>query len=97
MSNILSDVKLALGISHGKKDKEISGCIASAKREMQMAGVRVVDENDEYTATVIKTYCKGIYNYQGEGERYLNLFEKQIAGMSMNSKYNTEADDGIAD
>lgn len=97
MSKILSDVKLALGISHGKKDKEISGCIASAKREMLMAGVANIDEADAYTVTVITTYCKGIYNYQGEGERYLNLFEKQIAGMSMDSKYNTEADDGTTD
>lgn len=97
MSNILSDVKLALGISHGKKDKEITGTIASAKREMLMAGVANIDEADAYTITVITTYCKAMYNYQGEGERYGKLFEMQLAGMSMNSKYNTEADDGTTD
>lgn len=97
MSDIFRDVKLELGISHDKKDVSINGAIASAKQEMLMAGVFNIDENDEYTATVIKTYCKGIYNYQGEGERYEKLFEKQIAGMSMNSKYNTEARDGFKD
>ena len=94
MSNILSDVKLALGISHEKKDSDIFGTIGAAKQEMRLAGILKIDDEDKYTAIAIKTYCKGIYNYQGEGERYLNLFEKQIAGMSMNSKYNTEADDG---
>ena len=94
MSNILSDVKLALGISHGKKDKEISGCIASAKREMQMAGVRVVDENDEYTATVIKTYCKGIYNYQGEGEKWFERFEDLRTLLPLASEYKGRGDCG---
>lgn len=95
--DITTSVKTALRINHDKLDSEIGSCISAAKTAMLMAGIHVIDDEDDYTSVAIMTFARSWFNFQGDGERYGKLFEMQLAGMSMNAKYNTEAEDGSED
>lgn len=88
--DIFTSVKASLRISHSKQDVEIKECIETAKQEMRMSGVTEINPNDPYTATAIKTYSRYWFNYQGEAERYRELFDKQLVAMALSGRYKKE-------
>lgn len=89
VSAILASVKLDLGISNTVKDSVIQDSIASAKQELRMHGVRAIDEEDPLTAQALKFYCRGFFNFQGDGERYMKAFEHLADSMALSGDYNT--------
>ena len=63
---------------------------ASAAQELRMHGVRAIDEEDPLTAQALKFYCRGFFNFQGDGERYMKAFEHLADSMALSGDYNTE-------
>ena len=86
----LSDIKLSLRISSNALDSEIEGDVKTAEMRMRMIGVRVIEEEDELTKTALKLHAKGTFNFQGEGARYAEAFEKLATAMALCSEYNGE-------
>lgn len=74
--SLLEQVKNSMHISNSKSDGDIRGEIAAAKQLLRVSGVELADENDELIVSAIKAYVKGVYNYQGEGERWLRRFDE---------------------
>lgn len=89
---ILADVKLALGIRNDKKDDDIACEIEAAKQRLRTAGCKVVDDSDALTASAIKAYCKGVFNYQGNGEQWLNRFEDMLKHMPLAIEYGGDSE-----
>ncbi len=54
---LLNDVKMALRVTTTAYDDELTELIASAKKDLGIAGV-IVPEDDAVVNTAIKTYCK---------------------------------------
>lgn len=84
---ILDNVKNSLGISHSKKDGEITGVIAAAQQELRAAGVGAIDTADSLTEVAILLYVRAWFNYQGEGERYQKAFERLRDTMALSGLY----------
>jgi hypothetical protein len=59
---LIDDVKLALRISGTATDTEISDLILSAKADLGLSGISVVD-TDALTKRAISLYCKANYGY----------------------------------
>lgn len=91
--DITTSVKTALRINHDKLDSEIVSCISAARTAMLMAGIHVIDDEDDYTAVAIMTFARSWFNFQGEAERYRKLFETQLVAMSLNAKYRGDVSD----
>ena len=73
-------VKLALRISHNLLDGEIADVIASARAELNRAGVNLTkaESDDEIIETAIKTYALAYYASDvKDAERYQNSFMYQ--------------------
>ena len=95
---LLDDVKLALRISHNKLDSEITSLIASAREDMQRAGMTataVADETSNLTTSAIKTYVlMRMADNLAEMEGYQRSYESQLDNLRKSSAYNTEEGDG---
>lgn len=77
---IFDKVKLALRISHTLLDGEINDVIASARSELERAGVNHewAASDDEIIETAIKTYALAYYASDvKDAERYNNSFAYQ--------------------
>lgn len=85
--DLLEAVKKSLGISNSNRDDDVLLTIESAKQKLSMIGVNYVYEDDPHTAQAIIMYCRGWYNFQGDGERYMQRFEAMASAMSMASEY----------
>ena len=73
--SLLEAVKESLHIRNSKSDADIRGEIEAAKQKLRVSGVEVINEDDDLTASAVKAYVKGVYNYQGEGEKWFERFE----------------------
>ena len=86
-TKLLDTVKTDLGITHGKKDGDIQDTIETAKQRLSQIGVEIVEEKDRTTATAIKLFCRYWFNFQGDGDRYLESFESLANAMSRAKEY----------
>lgn len=87
---ILDDVKLDLRITHDKLDADITAQINTARKKLQVAGAQALTNDDDLTATAIKTWCRAWYNFQGRGKDYEALFYDQRDTMAMSGLYRAQ-------
>lgn len=86
---ILDEVKASLNVTNDYHDNDIHSTIEAAKQDMRMKGVRIIDENDAKTLSVIKLFCRAWYNYQGDGTVYDERYTLAANGMAKELEYNT--------
>lgn len=90
---MLAVVKNDLGITHNKKDSSLTTAIETAARRLSMIGVDSVNLDDPTTETAVLLFCRHWLNFQGDGERYLELFERLANAMSHASEYRALMED----
>lgn len=92
MATILTmTVKTDLGIKNNKHDAEIEMAIESAKIQMAMRGVTVIEEADPTTVNCVILFCRYFFNFQGEADRYFQAFEFLANAMAKSSEYGEDA------
>lgn len=91
---MLLTAKRDLGITHDKKDGSITNAIETAAQRLSMIGVDTVDLTDPTTETAVLLYVRYWMNYQGDGPRYLQLFESLANAMSHATEYRDDEEDG---
>ena len=84
----LTDIKTALRISHSVLDDEIQTDIQAAKQRLRMIGVQVIEEDDALTKNALMLHAKGSFNFQGDGPRFEEAFEKLAIAMALSGDYN---------
>ena len=86
---LLDDVKMALRVTTNAYDTELTSLIASAKKDLGIAGVEVPETNDDVVNTAIKTYCK--MNFGSPNPAYWSIlkqsYDEQKAQLSTSSEY----------
>lgn len=87
LTTLVNAIKTDLGITSSRKDSDIEDAINAAARRLSMIGVETVDEVDNLTMQAIKLYCRGWFNFQGDGERYELAFEQLANAMSHAREY----------
>lgn len=85
---LLNEVKLDLGISHTKRDADITAVIAACKTDLSVAGVKRVEDSDALASQAIKLYCRSWYNYQGQSERWESAYSALRTSMALCGDYN---------
>ena len=86
-TTLVNAIKTDLGVTSSRKDSDIENAINAAKRRLSMIGVETVEEVDDLTLQAIKLYCRGWFNFQGDGERYEQAFEMLANAMSHAREY----------
>lgn len=90
---MLESVKLALRIKSSAFDSEVEGLIAAAKRDLELAGV-IVAENDPLIKRAVITYCRVNFGSPEDYDRLKLSYDEQKAQMSMATGY-TEWGEGV--
>jgi uncharacterized phage protein (predicted DNA packaging) len=85
---MLESVKLALRVTISDFDEEIQGLIDAAKRDLEIAGVDIIDETDPLIRRAIITYCKANFGYDNpEAERFQQSYDMLKQHLSLSYDY----------
>ena len=93
---MLTEVKLALRISHDKLDSEIQSTIDAAKAEMIRSGVieASITETDPLIADAIKTYCKYSFAFDIKlREGFFESWQYQLENIRKSEGYGWVSED----
>ena len=97
INTLLDAVKLSLRISTAAFDAELEELIGACRLDLNMKGVRNIDDSENLTRQAVKLYCRANFANGDTKERelYADRYEKLAAAMSLCAFYNEEAaDDG---
>lgn len=78
----LNAVKLALRMTGNDFDSEIEGLIASAQKDLGIAGVVIPSEDEAIVNTAIITYVKMSFGEPDEYDRLKRSYDEQKAQLS---------------
>ena len=84
---LIQELKRVVRVKSGNAAEEISDLIESCKREMEIAGVYVTDENEPLCKQAIKLYCKGRYGYDKDSEKFWSAYESLRDSMALSGDY----------
>ena len=88
--DILSAVKLALGVTVEEYDNDIKDLILSALYDLNTNGVSALSkQNDPLILQAVKTYCRANFHSPADYDRLLAAYESQ-KGHLMNCDYYTD-------
>jgi len=84
---LLEDVKMALRISHNALDDDIQNNIDSALEDMARVGIAncIEGATTKLQDKCIELYIKGIYDYEGKGDRWNENYEKLRNQLSLST------------
>ena len=74
-------------IRHTALDNDIRNNINAALQDMKMRGISVPKKEDSLVKKACELYCKGQYDYLGEGERFGHGYESLRDSMSLSGDY----------
>lgn len=88
---MLDKIKLALRIKNNAFDLDILDLVESSKIDLQMAGVKRIDEEDPIILQAIKLYCKANFGLDNkDSEKYQKSYDMLKQSLSLCGEYNVE-------
>lgn len=84
---MLEKIKKALRISHNHLDDEITDLIDSCLLDLNISGVRIINENDPLIIQAVKVYCKAFMS-EDNLERYTESYRSIKTHLSLCGDYN---------
>lgn len=90
---LISAVKLDLGIKSSAKDADISDTIMAALEDICRHGVSKtkITPKSPSIRRAVKLFCRSNYNFQGDGERYAQSYEKYVNGLALDNDFKEAA------
>lgn len=86
---MLTKMKKALRITHDVLDDEIQDLIDAAKMDLQISGVKKIDETDPLIIRAITIYCKSHIGLDNpDSTKYDASFELLKIHLALSSDYN---------
>lgn len=88
---MLEKIKQALRIKSNSLDLEIQDLIESAKADLNISGVKNLDEEDPLIIQAVKTYCKANFGLDNkDSEKYQKSYDLLKQSLSLCGDYNVE-------
>ena len=88
-AELLAAVKLDLGIKSSAKESDLSDTVDAALEDISRHGVSEskIDPESPSIKQAVKLYCRAAYNFQGDGERYSQSYEKYVNGLALDGNF----------
>ena len=84
---MIDAVKLTLRITTDAFDDELMMLINSCKIDLNLAGVNIINEDDERIRNAICLYCKANFGYRDDSQKFQNAYISLRDSMALSSKY----------
>ena len=90
--DLLDKVKKALRVSHSALDEaEITPLIDAAKKELEIAGVNMLESDDPMVLRAVTVYVKAHFGYDNpEADRFEKIFNSLKSILSQVGEYTTD-------
>lgn len=86
---MLSKVKKSLRISNSFFDEEIQDLINAAKLDLQLCGIKKINEDDPLIIKAVIVYCKANFGLENsESEKFKKSYESLRNQLSLAGEYN---------
>ena len=84
---MIDAVKLTLRITTDAFDDELMMLINSCKIDLNLAGVNIINEDDDRIRNAICLYCKANCGYRADSQKFQNAYISLRDSMALSSKY----------
>lgn len=84
---MINAVKLALRITTDAFDNELMMLINSCKTDLNLAGVNIINENDDRIKNAVCLYCKANFGYRDDSQKFQNAYIALRDSIALSSKY----------
>ena len=84
---LLEEIKVILRITTNAFDNELIMLINSCKIDLNLAGVNIINENDDRIRNAICLYCKANFGYRDDSQKFQNAYISLRDSMALSSKY----------
>lgn len=85
---LIDDVKKVIGISTTAKDTDVADLILSAKLDLSISGVGIIDETDPLIKRAITLYCQSnLVQDNAIAERFANSYRMLKIHLSLSGDY----------
>lgn len=84
---MIDAVKLTLRITTDAFDDELMMLINSCKIDLNLAGVNIINEDDDRIRNAICLYCKANFGYCDDSQKFQNAYISLRDSMALSSKY----------
>lgn len=83
----VEQIRQSMMIKHTKLDNDIKRYMDACSLDMQREGVNIQIES-ALMDTAIELYCKWMFDYMGQGDRYEKAYKEMRDAMSLCGLYN---------
>lgn len=93
-TTLLDVVKKNIRVTHTALDlDEIIPLIESAKKDLELTGIKKIDESDQLIQRAIILYCKANFGYDNpDSEKFEMKYEKLKGKLSLAGEYNGQVE-----
>jgi uncharacterized phage protein (predicted DNA packaging) len=89
---MIEKVRKSLRISHTALDDDIQDLIEAALMELQLSGIKKLDESDPLIIRAVTVYCKAEFGFDNpDAERFRNSFESLRNHLALAGDYNASS------
>lgn len=90
---MLSQVKIALRVTTTHFDGEIQALIDACKKDLQLAGVCNIKEDDALIMRAVILYCKANFGYDNpDSEKFQKSYDLLKCSLSLAGDYNVKVE-----
>jgi len=89
---MIEKVRKSLRISHTALDEDIQDLIDAALMELQLSGIKKLDESDPLIIRAVTVYCKAEFGFDNtDADRFRASFESLRNHLSLAGDYNASS------
>lgn len=74
-------------------ENDINHCIYACEKDLKLAGVEQIDEDDPLIIRAVTLFVKAEFNYQNMEERYRKSYDLLKMSLSLAGDYNTKEEE----
>jgi len=90
---MLKQVRLSLRLTNKTFDSEIKDLIEACKRDLKLAGVVNIVDDDPLILRAVTLYCKGHFGFADIGDNFLQSYEMLKISLCLAGDYNQSGGD----
>ena len=75
-------------------EDDISGCIEACFKDLQLAGVKKIDDTDALIIRAAQLFTKADFNYNNLADKYRQSYDALKMSLALSGEYNTKESEG---
>lgn len=92
---LIEQLAKAIRVKSEASEEEITDLVEACKKDLEIAGVYVTNENDPLCKQALKLYCKAHYGYDKDSEKFAAAYAALKDSMALSGDYKKVGDKDV--